>query len=170
MILFRSSFRAAILAIGLVVSLGGVAAAEDVTPSHLKAAQAAVEAAKTSRGFDNLLPLMSQQVQNRLIRMRPDQHELISKVVEQQALGLVPRRNDLDTAVARIWANYFTEDELNQITAFYRSPAGAKLADVGPKVVAETLQSVRDWSDHVGEELFKKSIEALKAQKIDLGQ
>ena len=170
MTMFRSSFRAAVLAVGLLVGFAGVASAQEVTESHLKAAVAAVEAAKTSRGFDNLLPLMSQQVQNRLIRMRPDQHQLISQVVEQQALDLVSRRKDLDNDVARIWAKYFTEDELNQITAFYKSPAGAKLAEVGPQVVAETLQSVKGWSDRVGEELFQKSIEALKAQKIDLGQ
>ena len=168
MTLFRSSLRAAVLAIGLMVGCAGAASAQEVTESHLKAAVAAVQAAKTSRGFDNLLPLLSQQTQNRLIRMRPDQHVLIGQVVDAEALDLVARRAELDNDVARIWAKYFTEDELNAITTFYQSPAGAKLADIGPKVVGETLQSVKGWSDRVGEEMFEKSRELLKKKGVDL--
>ncbi len=168
MTLFRSSLRAAVLAIGLMVGFVAAASAEEVTESHLQAAVAAVQAAKTSRGFDNLLPLMAQQTQNRLIRMRPDQHVLIGQVVDAEALDLVSRRAELDNDVARIWAKYFTEDELNAITTFYKSPAGAKLADIGPKVVGETLQSVKGWSDRVGEEMFEKSRELLKKKGVDL--
>lgn len=168
MTILRSSFRAVVLAIGLMVGFAGAATAQEVTESHLKAAVAAVQAAKTSRGFDNLLPLMAQQTQNRLIRMRPDQHQLIGQVVDQEALELVARRADLDNDVARIWAKYFTEDELNAITAFYKSPAGSKLAEIGPKVVSETLQSVKGWSDRIGEEMFEKSREELKKKGVDL--
>ncbi|MBN9432008.1 MAG: DUF2059 domain-containing protein [Bosea sp.] len=168
MTFITTSFRAAVVALGLMVGCVAAANAQEVTESHLKAAVAAVQAAKTSKGFDNLLPLLSQQVQNRLIRLRPDQHQLIGQVVEQEAIDLVPRRNDLDNDVARIWAKYFTEDELNAITAFYKSPAGAKLAEIGPKVVAETLQSVKGWSDRVGEELYEKSREELKKKGVDL--
>lgn len=167
MTFFRISLRAAALAIGLAIGFAGAARAEEVTEAHLAAALDAVHAAKTSRGFDNLLPLMSQSAQNKLIRMRPDQHQLIAQVVDEQALALVPRRADLDNDVARIWAKYFTEDELNAIATFYKSPAGAKLADIGPKVVGETLQSVKGWSDRVGEELYEKSREALKKKGID---
>ena len=166
--LIHSSLRAAVLAIGLMVGCVGAASAEEVTEAHLQAAVAAVQAAKTSRGFDNLLPLLAQQTQNRLIRMRPDQHILIGQVVDAEALDLVARRADLDNDVARIWAKYFTEDELNAITTFYKSPAGSKLADIGPKVVGETLQSVKGWSDRVGEEMFEKSREELKKKGVDL--
>jgi len=168
MTIIRSSLRAAVLAFGLLVGFAAAATAEEVTESHLQAAVAAVQAAKTSRGFDNMLPLMAQATQNRLIRMRPDQHVLIGQVVDAEALALVSRRAELDNDVARIWAKYFSEDELNAITAFYKSPAGSKLAEIGPKVVNETLQSVKGWSDRVGEELFEKSREALKKKGVDL--
>jgi hypothetical protein len=167
MTFIRSSLRAVALAVGLAIGLAGVAKAQEVTEAHLAAALDAVHAAKTSRGFDNLLPLLSQQTQNKLIRMRPDQHQVIAQVVDAEALELVARRKDLDNDVARIWAKYFTEDELTAIATFYKSPAGSKLADIGPKVVGETLQSVKGWSDRVGEEMFEKSREALKKQGVE---
>lgn len=167
MTFIRSSLRAVALAISLAIGFAATAQAEEVTDAHLAAALDAVHAAKTSKGFDNLLPLLSQQTQNKLIRIRPDQHQLIAQVVDAEALALVARRADLDNDVARIWAKYFSEDELVAITAFYKSPAGSKLAEIGPKVVGETLQSVKGWSDRVGEELFEKSREDLKKKGVD---
>jgi len=167
MTFIRKSIGAAVLAAGLAMGTAGFAVAQEVTDAHVAAALEAVHAAKTSRGFDNLLPLLSQQTQNKLIRIRPDQHQAIAEVVDAQALELVARRKDLDNDVARIWAKHFSEDELNAISTFYKSPAGAKLAEIGPQVVGETLQSVKGWSDRVGEELFEKSRESLKKKGID---
>ncbi|MBB5751074.1 DUF2059 domain-containing protein [Prosthecomicrobium pneumaticum] len=167
MTLFRSTLRAAVLAAALSTGAVFSAHAQEVTQSHLDAALDAVTSAKTSRGFDNVLPLLSQQTQNRLIRLRPDQHTVIADVVEAQVLTLVARRRDLDNDVARIWAKHFTEQELKDIAAFYKSEAGKKLADIGPRVVGETLQSVKGWSDRVGEELYEKSLAALKEKGVE---
>src|SRR6187402_3124649 len=99
MTLISTSFRAVVLAAGLAFGSAGLAQAQEVTESHLAAALDAIHAAKTSKGFDNLLPLLSQQTQNKLIRIRPDQHQLIAQVVDAQALELVARRKDLDNDV-----------------------------------------------------------------------
>ncbi|MBN9000428.1 MAG: FAD-dependent oxidoreductase, partial [Rhizobiales bacterium] len=130
----RMSFRASALALGIVAGLAGAARADEVTPAHLAAAKEAIDAAQNFKGFDNLLPLLAQQTQNRLIRLRPDQHQLISQVVDAESLALATRRVDLDNDVARIMAKYFSEEELQQIAAFYKTPAGIKFATLLPKV------------------------------------
>jgi len=141
--------------------------ADDITPSHMAAALEAVHSAKASKGFDNVLPLLSEKVQDEIIRLRPDLYKQITDVVQQEALKLVVRRADLDADVARIWANAFTEDELKSITAFYKSPAGLKFVDIGPQVVGSSLQAVKGWSDRVGQELLQKSREELKKQGVE---
>jgi uncharacterized protein len=141
--------------------------ADDVTPSHLAAALEAVHSAKASKGFDNVLPLLSEKVQDEIIRLRPDLYKQITDVVQQEALKLVARRADLDTDVARIWANAFSEEELKSITAFYKSPAGLKFVDIGPQVVGASLQAVKTWSDRVGQELLEKSRAELKKQGVE---
>lgn len=163
----RTAFRAAALAMGIVVGLAGAARADEVTPEHLAAAKSAIDAAKNFKGFDNLLPLLAQQTQNRLIRLRPDQHQLISQVVDQESLDLASRRVDLDNDVARIMAKYFTQEELQQIAAFYQTTAGKKFADLLPKVSTEALQAVKGWSDRVGEELYEKSVADLKKKGVE---
>jgi hypothetical protein len=141
--------------------------ADEVTPEHMAAALEAVHSAKASKGFDNVLPLLSEQVQDQIIRLRPDLYKQITGVVQQEALKLIGRRADLDSDVARIWANAFSEDELKSITAFYKSPAGLKFVDIGPKVIGDSLQAVKTWSDRVGEELLEKSRDELKKQGVE---
>ena len=141
--------------------------ADEITPEHMAAALEAVHSAKASKGFDNVLPLVSEKVQDQIIRLRPDLYRQITDTVQQQALKLIARRADLDNDVARIWANSFSEEELKSITAFYRSPAGLKFVDIGPKVIGDSLQAVRSWSDRVGEELIEKSRAELKKQGVE---
>jgi hypothetical protein len=141
--------------------------ADEITPERMAAALEAVHSAKASKGFDNVLPMVTEKVQDQIIRLRPDLYKQITDTVQQQALKLIARRADLDNDVARIWANAFSEEELNAITAFYKSPAGLKFVDIGPKVIGESLQAVKRWSDRIGEELMEKSRADLKKQGIE---
>ena len=150
-----------------VMLLAASAPADQITPSHLAAAHETVVSSKASANFDDLLPVISQQVQNQLITLRPDLYSQISDAVQATVLQLVGRRADLDNDVARIWANAFSEDELKAIAAFYQSPAGQKFVDLGPKVVGDTLQAAKGWSDRVREELLEKSRAELKKRNIE---
>jgi hypothetical protein len=159
--------RTAIL--GAVLATGpSYASAQEVSASQLAAALDVVHSAKASRGFDNVLPSLAAQVQDRLIRIRPDLHKQIADTVEAVALKLAVRRTDLDTDVARVWAKHFSEEELNTIATFYKSPAGQKFADVGSLVYAESLTAVQKWSDRVGDEMLDNAQKELKSQGIDI--
>ncbi len=156
--------RAAVL--GLAVGFALPAAAQEITPEHLAAALDAFRSAQATRGFDTVLPSLAQEVENRLIQLRPDLNKQIVDTVQGAALKLAARRVDLDNEVARIWAQAFTEDELKTIATFYKSDAGIKFASVGPKVVTDTLKAVQSWSGRLGDELMQKSRDDLKAQGI----
>ncbi len=153
----------------LGASIAGTAPAfaQEISPSHLAAAVDVVKSAAASRGFDGVLPILAEQVENKLIRLRPDLNKVIVETVEGAALKLASRRNELDNDVARIWAKSFSEEELITISTFYKTPAGAKFAQAGPQVVAESFQAVERWSDRVGEELLQKTRDELKTKGIE---
>jgi hypothetical protein len=163
----RVLLRAVMLGWAAIALVAGPARADEITPEHLHAALDAVLSSKMANNYDNALPAISESVQSQLIRLRPDLYQKISEVVQNVALGLASRRSDLNNDVARVWANAFSEDELKAITAFYRSPAGQKFLQVGPKVAADSVQALKGWSDRVGEELMEKSREALKQEGIE---
>jgi len=155
-----SRTRIGLAAFAVVLALGGPAGAQEISQSHLDAALEAVQSAGASRGFDSVLPALADRVKGRLIQE-------ISTTVEAVALQLTSRRADLNDAVARVWAKNFTEDELVTIAEFYKSPTGQKFAEIGPRVIQESLKSVETWSTRVGEELFEKSREELTKQGFD---
>lgn len=163
-----SRTRIGLAALLVAAALGTPAAAQEISESHLDAALVAVQSAGAARGFDSVLPALADRVKSRLIRIRPDLHEVISTVVENVALTLTPRRADLDRAVASVWAKNFTEDELVTIAEFYKSPTGQKFAEIGPRVIQDSLKSVESWSTRVGEELYEKSREELAKEGYDL--
>jgi hypothetical protein len=162
---FAHLVRAAVVGVALLAA-PGFASAQEISASHLAAALDVVKSAKASRGYDNVLPTLANQVEDRLIRLRPDLHKEIISSVEDAALKLASRRTDLDNDVARVWAKHFTEDELRTIATFYKTDAGKKFADVGSLVYAESLDALKGWSDRLGEELLDKSKEELKSAGI----
>jgi hypothetical protein len=176
MSLFSETVRGAI--VGVVLSVAAPLAfapasapahAEDaqISPSHLAAALAAAKATGAMGGFDAALALITETVENDLIRQRPDAFREIKAAAEDQIVKLVPRRIDLDNDVARVWAKLYSEDELKAIAAFFNSDAGKKYRDSGTKAVSDTYGALNAWSNRVGSELADKTKEALKGQGID---
>jgi hypothetical protein len=166
--MIASRIRIGLAALIVAAAFGGPVSAQEISKSHLDAALVAVQSAGAARGFDSVLPAIAERIKSRLIRVRPDLHQEISATVEQVALQLAVRRQDLDEAVARVWAKSFTEDELVTIAEFYRSPTGQKFAEIGPRVIQESLKSVESWSTRVGEEMYEMSREALTKQGFEL--
>jgi len=140
---------------------------EEISPSHMAAALDAVKNAPDARRYDDILPALSVQAQNQLIQLRPDLHKEVTDAVEAVALKLVARRGELDNELARAWARNLSEDDLKAISTFYKSAAGKKLAEIGPKLLQDTAQTVRTWQSRVGEEHLEKSREELKQRNVD---
>ncbi len=169
---FISSFRTVAIATAILLSPFVVplsANAQEQSPEHIALAVEVVKSAGATRGFDNVLPRLANQVINRLIVMRPDLHKEIAAAAEAAAVKLAVRRSELDTEVGRIWAKNFTEPELQSLLAFYTSDAGKKFSEIGPRMVSESFQAVDRWSARVGEELLDKTREELKNQGIEFG-
>jgi hypothetical protein len=55
----------------------------------------------------------------------------------------------LDQQQSMILASRFTDEELRQILAFYRSGAGAKLLETGPAMTNEMRQFAQTWAQQV---------------------
>lgn len=143
------------------------AANEDISPEHISAAIRAFRAAGVGDVFDRVLPILSEQTQNRLIQIRPDLTDQIATVVNDVAIKLIPRRVELDNQAARIWALAFSQDELNQITAFFESDVGKKYRAAGQNATQESMAVMKAWSSRVADEMNAKAREEFKQQGID---
>lgn len=165
--LFSPKMRnGAIAAVVLAASLAVAplhAQEQDVTPSHLAAARAAVEAIGATEPFDNILLNAATQTKSELIINNPNLQTEISDMVDKEALALAPRRADLENEIARIYAKLFTEEELKQISDFYTSEAGQKLIKLGPVATNEMMSSADVWTKGILRDLHDKAAAGMKA-------
>ncbi|GHD10144.1 DUF2059 domain-containing protein [Tianweitania populi] len=148
---------------GAVLLLGaGAAYAQEVTPSHLAAARAALSAVKITDQFDSILPTGAQALKQEMIQKDPNLEELIVKTVDEKTLELAKRRADLENEAAQVYARAFTEQELNEIATFYKSPAGAKLLDQGGRVTRDVMQAAEIWQRGISRDLAQSVADAFE--------
>lgn len=160
--MFRASNRrtwlAAVAAIAAVGSVAPTYAQEapaapiqidSFTPEQLALAQRAIAASKSNVGFDDILPVLSEQTKGLYIRSNPALASEIEAVADEVALQMVPKRRDLDKTIQEIWARRFTTEELEAIIAFYQSPAGSKLAELSPEMLALSVGAAKQWGDEI---------------------
>jgi uncharacterized protein YqeY len=55
-----------------------------------------------------------------------------------------------------IYDKYFTEEEIRQIIAFYKTTTGKKIISTMPLVMQEAMTAGEAWGKQVGEKIFKR--------------
>ena len=151
-----------ILAIG---SLLTTAYAQDkISASHLEAAKKAIKALHATDQFDEFLPATARELSVQFINKYPNYSDFITKTVDDEALKLAKKRAELEQSAAEVYTKYFTEDELNQIAAFYNGKIGKKLLEKGPETINDLITAFRKWSYSLSETLAKNVSEIVEAK------
>ena len=58
--------------------------------------------------------------------------------------------------MAKLYATHFTEQELKDILAFYKSPVGKKLLAQQPNVVEASMKFAQDWANKLSDEVISE--------------
>jgi hypothetical protein len=81
-----------------------------------------------------------------------DLEEISNRLIKENA----PRRAEVQTEIARAYASRFTEAELKDILAFYKTPLGKKLIVEEPAGLDEATKRVDAWASKYAEEMLAK--------------
>ena len=137
-------------------------------PEQLAAAVEFLQASGLTRGFDDMIPQFLQQANSAYSSQRPE----LSGMINQVTLSLVPefvkQRGDLDQNLAKLYTAKFSEDELKQLTAFYRSPVGQKFSTLQQDIVRDSFPVVQTWTRTLQENIAKRIKEEVekRGQKL----
>jgi uncharacterized protein len=63
---------------------------------------------------------------------------------------------DLINSVIQVYAKYYTEEEIDQIIAFYNSPTGKKMIESTPLILQESMTTGKNWSQQVSEKIIEQ--------------
>ena len=151
---FRHSLMSVACAGFLLVSAAAPSFAQDaISDTHLEAARDAVLSANAIRAFDDVLPLMADRTRTLFIQSNPAYTQLIDVIVNEVALEMAARRPDLNKVVYEVWARRFSEDELKELAAFYKTDLGQKLSRMEPEMRALSIGAAKQWGDAISTEM-----------------
>ena len=70
----------------------------------------------------------------------------------------------------RIYARYFTLEELNGLIAFNRSDIGRKANRVMPVLMRESMSAAQEWSEEIGPVISSRVQKRLAQEGIKIGR
>ena len=152
--------RAGAFVLALAGFAGVAAAQQPPSAALIQIARDVVEASGASRAFDPIIPSMLQRSINAFVPQNPDLQKPIVESVQTIAPAFEKRRSEIIDIVARVYAVRFTEAELKELLAFYRSTIGKKFVAEQPAVLDESFRRTQEWSAKLAEEI----VTALRAE------
>ena len=133
--------KGAIRPAGVVIALVGFAAVTNAEQASVAAVQMAKEIVTVTGAtalFNPLIPGVVGQAKNLFLQQDPGLGKDLNEIAAELRADLAPRFSELTDEMAKLYTTHFTEAELKQLLAFYRSPIGVKLITEQPKVGEES--------------------------------
>jgi uncharacterized protein len=147
---------AALLAFALVVASSLGFAQQKPTPAALKLAQEIIELKGTAVIVDPLVAGLIERIKYMHLQTNPMLSKPLEEVAAQLRKEFAKVTQELLQEMASLYASRFTEAELKQIAAFYKSPAGQKVIKEEPQILEVTMQQLKAWHDRFGEQLMAR--------------
>jgi uncharacterized protein len=155
------SIRVAVVAIAMALAAPS-AYAQKATPAALQAANEIAALTGATALFTPLIAGVIEQGKILYLQQDPSLATDLNVIAAQMRTELMPRANELTNHVAALYAESFSEQELKDVLAFYKSPAGKKLLEQQPKIVDTSLKYAQDWANKLSDQVIAKMRDELK--------
>jgi len=126
------------------------------SPAALLLAKELIDLKGAAAAYDPLVNGVIQYHSNFFMQTNPNLAKDLDAVAQKLAGDLAPRKVEMQQELTRIYASFFSEQELKDALAFYRSPLGQKLIAEEPKAMEASMQAADDWSRRFAAEVDAK--------------
>ncbi len=106
--------------------------------------------------FEPLVPGVIETAKNVFMQQSPNLQKDLNEVAATLRTQMAPRLNELKDEIARLYAQRFTEQELKDLLAFFKTPLGKKVLVEEPRFVEDSLSGAQDWGNRLSDEVMSK--------------
>ncbi|HET7804684.1 MAG TPA: DUF2059 domain-containing protein [Pseudolabrys sp.] len=150
-------------ALGLTLAIfGPLANAQQPSPAAMASAKELISITGATTLFSPLIAGVVEQAKVLYLQQNPALAKDLNEIATQMRADLQPRFHELTEEVARLYATNFTEQELKDILAFYKTTAGKKLLATQPKIVDSSMKFAQDWANTLSDQVIAKMRDELK--------
>jgi hypothetical protein len=126
-------------------------APKPASPAAIAAAKEILAMKKASDVYAGAVPNIVQQAKTALVQNFLNYQKDLNEVAVIVAQNLAGREQEIGDGMAKVYATEFTEQELKDLVAFYKSPLGQKLLASEPKAIQLSLGFMNQWAKSFAE-------------------
>ena len=118
--------------------------------------------------FKALMPAILQSLKPAIVQGRSGVDRDFDSLTPVILDSFQARYSELSDAMAVVYANNFTADDLRNLITFYKSPLGQKMLEKTPALTKQSLVAGQRFGASVAADLRQKIIEELRKKGHDL--
>ena len=142
--------------LALVLAALSPAQAQQPTANALALAKEIIIVKGGTAIYDPVVPGIVNQARTVFLQSNPLLGKDLNEVAAKLQAELTPRTAELINDGARLYASKFTEQELKDVLAFYKSPLGRKVISQEPVILDQSTNNIDVWANKLAEEVISK--------------
>ena len=142
--------------LALVLAAISPAQAQQPTANALALAKEIIIVKGGNAIYEPVVPQVVEQARGLFLQSNPTLGKDINEVAAKLQAELTPRTAELLNDGARLYASKFTEQELKDVLAFYKSPVGRKVITQEPVILDQSGSNVDVWANKLADEVISK--------------
>ena len=149
---------AIIIALGLTfaVRVGGADAQQQPSATAIATAKDMITSKGATALWEPIVPGVIEQAKSVFVQANPTLLKDLNEVALKLRAEYAPRSAEVVNDVAKLYASRFTEQELKDTLAFYKSPLGKKLLAEEPSILDQSMRNAQGWADRLSQEVMGK--------------
>jgi len=147
--------RAALLALALVAP-AGAAQAQQPSPAALASARELMELKGVKSLVEPVVVGVIEQTKGTILQTNPGLTKDLDEVSAQLRNEYQPRVAEMTNEIVQLYAQRFSEQELKDAIAFYKSAAGKKMLAEEPRILDATYARLQQWAIRFQDEVMTR--------------
>jgi uncharacterized protein len=163
--------RIGLLGLGLILGLvlsTSTAGAQQPSATAIATAKELVTVKGAKTLYEPLVAGVIEKAKGMFLQTNPMLGKDLNEVAAKLRADLAPRSAEVLTDTARLYATRFTEQELKDTLAFYKSPLGRKLLAEEPIIADQSMKSATSWAEKFSEEVISKMRTEMRKRGHDI--
>lgn len=148
-----------LMTVALLLACAAPAAAQpEPSPGEVAAARDLLEASRTRENFIKAMELGMEQ--GGMGELTPQIRQVLRDFMDEHF-----RYEDLEPQFIQVYADAFTEQELRDLAAFYRTPLGQRVVETLPEITAASQRIAMERMQAVMPQLMQAIMEAMEEEE-----
>ena len=147
--------RAALLALALVAA-AGAAQAQQPSPAALASARELMDLKGVKSLVEPVVVGVIEQTKGTILQTNPGLTKDLDEVSAQLRNEYQPRIAEMTNEIVQLYAQRFSDQELKEAIAFYKSAAGRKMLAEEPRILDATYARLQQWAIRFQDEVMTR--------------